>query len=518
MHERLGEGMRFARRPGPGHSDITDRGSMPMAMLVTTVVMSLGAVMVPVLVRQADNTTTVSVRSSAIEASQTGMDAAVGQIRAAAGDFKKLPPCELDGGTDDRYHVSIKYYAPVAGVTADLGCPPTGIPATARLTVTGTGSSAPGGDNTRTLEATYTFKTTNENINGGNIRLDQPTSPYLCMDSGGTRRPAAGTPVKVEECERKLDGDGKLVYTITSDQRFAYTPDLNIKLVKSESSTAPDGMCLDAPMPRNANNAVTFQPCLGRVARQQWSLDNSSNFRSTSDGVNLDSYCLTLKDADAGKAGSAIVIGGCGGGSNQRVWRPQAAVGAGMASSATGQLINYKQFSRCLDVTNHDVNMSYMIVWFCKQAPNGDVSWNQRWTLPPLAIAQATPVAERIRTTGTSSPGVCLRSPRSTASNKYVTVTSCPDKPALPGEDPNLAADLRWKMYGDTGVYATSYTVVDVDGRCLTPTDLTVSSPDTHPDGTAKTRVATCDGSLLQKWNAPANLTNPDPLTNTIEK
>nr|BFE76335.1 hypothetical protein GCM10020092_096360 [Actinoplanes digitatis] len=45
-----------------------------------------------------------------------------------------------------------------------------------------------------------------------------------------------------------------------------------------------------------------------------------------------------------------------------------------------------------------------------------------------------------------------------------------------------------------------------------------MDNPDTHGDGTAKTKVAVCDGSLLQKWNAPANLTDPDTLTNTVEK
>jgi hypothetical protein len=485
---------------------------MPLAMLLTTVVMTLGVVMVPVVVRQTHSTATVAIRSSAIEASQSGMDAALGQLRAAGNDFRKLPPCELDGGADDRYHVTIKYYGMVAGATKDLGCPPSDVPVTAQLTVTGTSGPNAGQDekNTRTLQATYTFRTTNENISGGNIRLDQPTSPYLCMDAGSTRKPAAGAAVTMEECYRTRDSTGKLVYTVSSDQRFAYNESLNIKLVKSESPAAPDGMCLDAPMPRTSGDTVVFKPCLGRVARQQWSLDNSSNFRSTSDGINLDSFCLNL--SPAGTAGGKLVIGGCGGTANQRVFRPQAAVGAGMASSATGQLINFKQFSRCLDVTNHDVNMSYMIVWFCKQAPNGDVSWNQRWTLPPLAVGQAAATAERIRTTGTSSPGVCLRSPRTTVATKHVTVTACPATGVLTDES------LKWRMYGDTGAYATSYTVLDVDGNCLTPTDLTVSSPDTHGDGTAKAKVARCDGSLLQKWNAPANLTNPNTLSNTVEK
>ncbi|MET8148423.1 ricin-type beta-trefoil lectin domain protein [Actinoplanes sp. NPDC049668] len=502
--------MRFLRWPGPRH-DTDDRGSLPLAMLLTTVVMGLSAVMVPIVVLQAGSTATVSSRNSALDAARSGIDVALGQIRTSLGDYTKLPPCEMasPAGTNPPYTVSIRYFG-ASG--ADLGCPPNAIPVTAQLSVTGTGAS-----DTRTLNATYTFKTTNENISGGNIRLDQPTSPYLCMDSGGTRRPAVGAAVKMEECERKLDSKGKLVYTISTDQRFAYTEFLYIKLVNSESPTALNGMCLDAPIPRKSGDLVTFKPCEAlKTARQQWSLDNSSNFRSTTNGVDLDSFCLNL--STPGKAGGSLVIGACGGGADQRVFRPQASVGAGMAAaktptgeSATGQLINFKQFSRCLDVTNHDVNMSYMIVWFCKQAPNGDVSWNQRWTMPKPSASETSADVGRIRTTGTSSPGVCLRSPLSTAVNRYVTVKAC----ATSG---TLDNDMKWKILGDTGTYATSYTVVDFEGNCLTPTDLTVDTPDTHGDGTAKTKVAACDGSLLQKWNAPANLTDPDTLTNTVEK
>ena len=70
----------------------------------------------------------------------------------------------------------------------------------------------------------------------------------------------------------------------------------------------------------------------------------------------------------------------------------------------------------------------------------------------------------------------------------------------------------------DTGNYATSYRIVDNSGYCLTPTDLTVTVPDTHSDGTAKVKVAACNNSELQKWNAPANFNKPLVLTNTRER
>jgi hypothetical protein len=375
---------------------------------------------------------------------------------------------------------------------------------TARLTSTGGpagGALTEGTPGTRTIESTYTFKTTNENISGGAIQLASPTVAPLCMDAGANSFPDAGSPVKVQLC--KAGG--------SSDQRFAYTTDLNIKVVGSETASAPAGMCVDAPYPRTLWDAVSFQPCLGLSARQQWSLNDSSNFSSTRENeVRLNDFCLDLLDANAGMPNSDIVLGGCGSGSNRRIWRPQPGVGAGMASAETDQMVNFKQFSRCLDVTNFVPAWGYMIVWFCKQAPNGVPPWNQAWKVLPAGTGELT---RRIRTIDTTTGrGYCLRTPASTAAGQYATLVECGETEVL--TDPNLI----WTVYGDTGIYATSYRIVDSYGFCLTPTDLSASSPDTHTDGTAKVKVAACNNSELQKWNAPADFNAPIALTNTTEK
>jgi hypothetical protein len=319
------------------------------------------------------------------------------------------------------------------------------------------------------------------------------------MDGGPDASPAPGTVVKMQLC--KTGG--------SRNQRFAYTSDLNIKLVGSETAGAPAGMCLDAPYPRAAGDTVRFQPCLGLVPRQQWSLNDSSNFSSTRETEPvLGDFCLNLRVP--GTADQDIVLGSCGGGADQRIFRPQAGVGAGMSSADTGQLVNFKQFSRCLDVTNFVPTWSYMIVWFCKQSPNGIPPWNQAWKILPAGSGSLT---KRIRTIDTTTDrGYCLRTPGSPATGQYATLTECGATDTL--TDPNLI----WSVYGDTGVYATSYRIVDSYGYCLTPTDLTANPPDTHSDGTAKVKVAVCNGSELQKWNAPADLNQPLAVTNTVEK
>ena len=483
---------------------------MLMALLVTLVAMSLSAALVPIVISQLNNTRTISGRTQALDVAQAGIDVALGQLRAATdsagkGVLDNLPPCEMTGNagsTGSKFIVTITY-AGLPDSTVAPVCPWLGVPVTAKLSSTGGGPlvdwSAPGPTvgraGTRTIEATYTFKTNNQNIPGGAIQL---ATNSLCMDAGPAASPSTGSNLKMQPC----------ILSGSSSQRFAYTVDLTIKLIGSERADALGGMCLDATASHAKGDLVTFQPCGSRLARQQWSLNDNSRFQGTGNGVKLDAFCFNL--STPGVANSNVILDGCGGATNASVFRPQPGVGAGMASVNTGQLVDFKQFGRCLDVTNQSMTSTYMIVWFCKQVPDGNVTWNQKWTLPVATTDPANPLTGRIRTAGSDNKGYCLNSPLSTAANLYVTVTQC-NSAAVPTDA------QKWVMFGGTGDYASSYRIVDFGGRCLTPTDLTVTSPDTHTDGTSKAKVAVCDSSELQKWNAPANLNDPLVLTDTKE-
>jgi hypothetical protein len=190
-----------------------------------------------------------------------------------------------------------------------------------------------------------------------------------------------------------------------------------------------------------------------------------------------------------------------------------------MAGDNTAQLVNYAQFSRCLDVTDQSVGSTYMIAWFCKQSPDGVVDWNQRWVHPvptPPAVYKTgnivvTYLKDKNDTTNYNKP-FCLKSPRSTASNAYTTVVMCETAAK------QAAPELQWTVYHNTGDYGTSFRIKDASNFCLTPTDLNAKTLDVHKDGTSKVKVAVCNSSALQKWNAPANISNPTPLTDLIEK
>ena len=271
-------------------------------------------------------------------------------------------------------------------------------------------------------------------------------------------------------------------------------------------------MCLEAGYTpaRAVGQPVVFQPCQGLVAKQQWSLNDSSSFSGTRENqVKLNEFCLS---AQIPGVASDIVLGTCGAVANKNVFRPQAGVGAGMASDKTGQLVNFKQFSRCLDVTNFKPDWDYMIVWFCKQAPDGTVPWNQHWYLPAQATsdADAETKAGLMWTSATAgSQPYCLRSLG--APDTYVKMIAC-DTTGVPTDK-----SLVWKVYGLTDTYGTSYRIMDSYGYCMTPTDLTASPADTHSDGTAKVKMVTCNKSEMQKWNAPADLNKPLALTGTNE-
>ncbi|MCY7287228.1 MAG: hypothetical protein LH624_03000, partial [Cryobacterium sp.] len=82
----------------------------------------------------------------------------------------------------------------------------------------------------------------------------------------------------------------------------------------------------------------------------------------------------------------------------------------------------------------------------------------------------------------------CLQVPDLGAGNGDLVFRTC-----------DSSAKQKWTRTKDTGDYASSYLMIDTFGRCMfaDPSD---------PFNTyySKIRVTACDGSLRQKWNAPA--------------
>ncbi|SHN20958.1 RICIN domain-containing protein [Cryptosporangium aurantiacum] len=504
-----------------------ERGSLPVALLVTMVGVLLSTLLVSTVIAQNTNTRTQIARVAALNAAQTGLDVALAHIRASTdsdgdGVLSKLPCVNLSGavaavagGTRSTYKVTIDYY-PVdpqnrsdAWLAANtirciIGAGAFSTPGYALLRSTGTytpntANTAP--TTVRTLQGTYTFQTSDENISGGLIHVYKTsTTTDLCFDAG-SGSPTAGTPLTMKPCSA-----GSVAQTWT------YNANLTLSLVSSKTPTMSLGMCLDAGTSPKAGAIVYLQPCAKTTSpQQQWSYNDSANFEGTSNGSTLNGTCFNVQQPNV--AGSFVILGS---GANCRKsynnvqnFFPEATAGAGAAGAAAGQLVNFEQFGRCLDVTGQKTDADFLISWQCKQAPNpANVAWNQKWTTPTLA--DGTAGVKSLVTTNRSGL-YCLRSPRSAARGQYVRIVSCSAS--------STSLELLWTFYGNTGAYATSYTVVDSSGYCLSPTDPDAASPDLYSTGQSisKIVVAVCDGSTLQKWNAPTSILQALPLKDIKE-
>jgi hypothetical protein len=517
-------------RPQPLRDSIRwadDSGSLPLALLLTLIGVSLSALLVPMALTQIDSTREDIQRVDALNGAAAGLDVALGHIRAAndgagGGMVASLPCGPFSGkvgvGGTARYQVTIDYFAVDPRGQSDSWIAANSIqciagggtfstPAYALLRSQGTDqpTGAFGTVASRSVQATYTFQTTNQNIPGGLIHVYKTsTSTDLCMDAG-SGAPAPGTNLQMQPCNSG-----------SAQQKFAYNANLTLVLVASKTPQMPLGMCLDAGTPQALGRVVQFQPCASTTRpQQQWSLNDSANFEGTADGATLDGYCFNVQSPNV--AGSFVILGSVSastchrGYDNVETFSPEASVGAGAAGASSGQLVDFNEFGRCLDVTEQNVSFGYLIAWPSKQAPDpANVTWNQKWALPAVAAGSASGTG-RI-TTSPPSGRYCLQSPGSTAAGQYVQVAPCPT-----GSTP---LSMTWTVYQDTGTYETSHRIKDGYGYCLSPTDPTATPGDFYPRGQqiSKIVVAACSGSTLQKWNAPPNVLQSLPLKDIGEK
>ena len=185
---------------------------MAILLMVVLVGLALCALLVPMVVMQAQTTRFDSTRVEALSRAQSGIDVASGLVRASVtdgiGESTKLP-CAVSGPPIKagvfEYSVVIKYFLldPTTDPPsrdqsgqANISCSAergtvdsSGAPATPRFalfTSTGTVLDGTNGSTTdRQLISTYVFHTSNTDILGGIIPIRPPTGPSsLCMDAG----------------------------------------------------------------------------------------------------------------------------------------------------------------------------------------------------------------------------------------------------------------------------------------------------------------------------------------------
>lgn len=508
-----------------------DRGSLPMALLLSMVGSALAAVLVMTIVTQFATTRFDSRRADALQVATAGLDVALGQIRAAGswdsdsgrliGDVKKLPCGTLTGQTastsSGSFSVSITYFiADPSGQSSAwrasnaMNCTPgygvykrdtsTGtdifVPSFALLTSTGKpGPNQPA----RALESTYPVFTSIWNSFGG-AWVTGDGSNRLCVDGGSV--PAVGATIKLQTCSAGS--------TPSASQSWAFLSNLTIQMTSTVGNLTlnPDGtgLCLRSPGTTSGNNQLTLDRCARTnaagtpqtptVTRMQWGVNDDGHFAEAL-STGLSNNCI---DNGNRTAGAPVLLKICTGGvdSVSQIFIAKYGFGAGKAGNTTSQLVNFGATSRCLDVTNQNVSSSFLILYTCKQTlASGGVNWNQRWA--QVAVGDGT--VQLVTNNGTA---YCLTSPVTVG--KYVTVTKCPSKPA------STSRAQKWVVNQDADTnnnplpLKTMYTIVDSYGNCLD------SSSELYGASASPILVVSpCNGLATQKWNA-----NPDPLSSKM--
>jgi Ricin-type beta-trefoil lectin domain len=471
-----------------------------MAGLCTVLVSTVLAQTIPVYIAQKSTQT--------INGAQSGMQAAMSLIRTATdvngsgatyGDPGELP-CTVTGKPNAQtdgltYTVAISYYLldPTGKDSTwlganDLNCSGGGgvnvTPSYALIVAKGLGTNVPGSASAtlgnRTVQAIYKFKVSAVNIPGG--RIYDFANAY-CLDASSA---TVGSTVRFL---------AKASCTSDAKELWIYATDYEIKLASTVTTTNP-GLCITGPaVAGGATQNATLQTCRTNATRwnQLWAWMGASAWQGQNPDIvsGPSGYCLATGVADGSNlTGRLLLVSstGCSG-----AFAPTAEVGAGAAGYTTHQIVNYDEFGRCVDVTNEDLSSSFMISYPCKQDATGTgtfLLWNHKWYYTEPPTGQASLGNQQIFVNYLDNPAskYCLTTPSQTANPAYVTFQGC-----------STTNQQKWTRVQDSGTYATSYLFVDTYGRCLAvdPTDL-------YNSNWSKLVVVTCDGTLTQKWNAPA--------------
>ena len=508
-------------RVTPGRKD--EGVALLSAILFMVIVAGLSIVLVSTVLAQMAPTALAQKRTSTIYAAQAGVQATLAILRTAAaapdyaGKVYGNPgslPCSVsqtnaDGQADGlTYQVSISYYSAdptgqsaawLAGTTSPsylISCSPTGglasAPKFAVVTGAGRGSTALGVPTAslgnRSISAIYKFKVSNVNVSGGRI---WDANRQYCLQAPTT----GSTPTFVAAAQCVTANDAL--------QLWIYDTDYKIKLASTTTGGAA-GICITGPATANGGTQNSLlQPCLGVTDptrwNQLWSWTGSYSWQGQNQDISTgpSNYCLaTGYSAGTNLVGKPLLVSnGCNGS-----FTPDSAVGAGAAGYNTHQLVNYKEFGRCADVTNEQIGSSFMISYPCKQDPTGTgayLQWNHHWYYtepasygPPANPSLATSIVGPIyvNTSNVNLPQYCLQTPTSGSAPYFPTFVAC-----------NGSNAQKWTRIYNTGVYANSYWITDYYGRCLQ------TDPAQLFNGAySEIDVAGCNGSDAQKWNAPS--------------
>jgi len=543
-----------------------ERGSIVMVLTIIVTLSILVVMVAAIAISQQNVSQKTVMRNDALEAAEAGLDAAVGEIRAANdgsgnGVVQELP-CTggsntdgfvltgyLDSTSSTKYTATVTYYTDSAiptlaniGHTAEtiLCYPyatpsyPEAVPSYATITSVGQDpSTSPVTPPSRTINEIYSFTSDNENVPGGVITDFNGSVDDLCLSASSSDTdvtPAAGGKLYVDTCLTAGD----------EDQTWEYSANFTLILsstIPTTSDPTSTELCIQGSQ---ANDTLQLAACLSSSSSnfylQQWGINDSGMYQAVSSSGAPASGNLCINE-ESNSSGSQLDLATCSGGfTDEQTWAPTPQVGAGDAGSPTQQFVNYEQFGNCIDVTNQNVGTSYLIDYMCKQFPDGaswtaqsgvnpyDPTWNQRFAQTDVTYAGNSQTYVELQTNNqpANNPNTlyCLWSPDtgSTWQSQYgsdgtgdpsgnnpawVTVQPCPTL-----QSGNTVPTGSTGSYANTGFLwtvnsSTTYNVTDYYDDCLDADTDDFQQP-AGGSTFATVTVASCSGDdANEEWNAP---------------
>ena len=518
--------------------------AMLTAILFMIIMAGLSTVILGVVVAQNVPTGLSQKSTTTIDAAEGGLQSALAIMRTATtvttingvlttvGDPTKLPcsipSTSVNGSTTDptTYAVTIAYYNadptgqnlitfnPTHLITCAQVQKGT-VPLFALLTAAGQTTTIPGSASTtgaRSLAAVYSFDISNVNIPGGIIYNDDSTS---CLQAATATAGSVINFVAASTCG---------VAANAPLQKWSYTTNWQIAL-SSTTAGGAQGLCITGPtVAGGATQNALLQTCALPTDpnrwNQLWSWTGSYTWEGELQaitGPNPNSW-LGPNIAD-GTSATGLKLQVINSSSANGTMTPSELVGAGAASYATHQLVNYQEFGRCADVTNEVLpnNPNNLISYPCKQDPTGgtgNITWNQKWyycepsdightvpctgTLPNGAAISAAAQQIYVYKGDVTTQKYCLTTPATGSGSYFTAFYPCATSGSLMNQQ-------IWTRVNDPAnvAYVNDYLITDEYGRCLQVDESIPGFTSTiyYQD------VATCNQTDLQKWNAPSTNT-----------
>lgn len=528
-----------------------DGAALLLTLFTIVTIAGLSLVLLASLVSQYVPLYTAEKRTQAVYAAETGLQAGLAELRshqrvAADGNTYGDPaalPCaahsdpdgvtryygELLGSVDSGlptdsglgYRITISYHSddPVGKGETWIKNPANQIhcglsthnqPPYAVVTATGTGAGIANLDasvGNRTISAIYQFRVTNVNIPGGLIWLADGSRCLMAENTATNSRIGFGTQT---QCENPANA---------SRVNWVYNTKWHLVLASTIGVAGVDELCITNPNTTSTSNQTArFRECgpggaNREDAGQRWSWNASWTWNGAHCSRNSNSDPVDPTSSNCQRIRNNTQIKPYRTGSDWLGFQhtsgtpiqfdPTPAVGAGAASYSTQQLVNYKEFGRCADVTYTQINYAHMIVYPCKQDATGAnvFDWNHKWMYTEPPRNYATGVLPELCTNSEDSQ--CKSGPQSirvnNGSNYCLTVVSTTGISELQFKPCTGGATQQFTRYTHTADQAKSWSIQDNYGRCLT------ADGDTKFEGNwSHLRMMPCvSGGLDQKWNAP---------------